>query len=95
MKHRFILSSLLLIAISFSSCFELPGFGEDPCTECQDAMNHLASALASQRLGCTQYVNSKAFRQVVLKCKNGNAKAYAILDSYCGDGHGQIPSACD
>lgn len=57
-------------------------------------MDHLAGAISSGRLGCTQYINSTAFAKVVAKCNDGRGKAYAIVDYYC-TGHGGIPEACE
>lgn len=93
MKYRTIFLGLFFSAILFTSCFDLLDT-EDPCTECQDAMNHLAGAIESGRLGCTSYINSNAFYKVINNCKNGRDKAYAVVDYYC-TGFGGIPAACE
>ncbi len=95
MKYQSFFFTLLLIAsLGFSSCFELPRYAGDSCTEFEEAMNHLMGALSSRRLGCTQYINSTAFAKVISNCDDGRSKAYAVVDVYC-TGYGSMPNACE
>jgi hypothetical protein len=94
MKYRITILAFFLLSVSFTSCWDLLDTGENTCTECAAAMDHLAGAVNSGRLGCTQYVNSTAFAKVIAKCKDGRSKAYAIVDYYC-TGYGGIPAACE
>ena len=96
MKYRSIIFALLLLSVGLTSCWELLGYDSDPCTECQSAMDHLASALNSGSVGCTwgEYNRAKAYRDVTYKCNNGKAKAFAIVEASCGGG-GSIPPACE
>lgn len=94
MKNRITIIALFLLSVSFTSCWDLLETEENTCTECQAAMDHLAGAIISGRLGCTQYVNSTAFGKVITKCQNGRSKAYSIVDYYC-TGYGGLPEACE
>lgn len=92
MKFRTTIFAALFFSMTLTSCWDV--LEGDPCTECQEAIDHLSGAVSSGRLGCTSYVNSTAFARVIAKCTNGRAKAYAVVDAYC-TGYGSIPSACE